>query len=127
MDCRSYSTKFYQLIQRCNLTSVLLFDREYRKLQADMGFRLGTDVQHLHTLHLQPRDKQAKQGPANQPEKSATNVTGLKQKQGRRESGICRNFNSQKGCSYPECRFQHTGIVPGCNQKHAATTYIEKK
>ena len=47
MDYLSYSTKFYHLVQRCSLTSVLLFDREYRKLQADMGFQWGTYIQHL--------------------------------------------------------------------------------
>ena len=50
MDYLSYTTEVYQLVQKCNLTSVLLYDREYRQLQANMGFRWETDVQHLHTL-----------------------------------------------------------------------------
>ena len=40
-----------------DLPSVLLYDREYRKLQSAMKFRWGTDVRHLHNLHLVPRDK----------------------------------------------------------------------
>ena len=44
MDYLSYTTKVYQLIQRFSLVSVLLFDREYRKLQGSMNFRWGTDV-----------------------------------------------------------------------------------
>ena len=56
MDYLSYSTKVYQLVQRFSLASVMLYDREYRKLQGSMNFRWGTDVQHLHTLFLQPRD-----------------------------------------------------------------------
>lgn len=127
MDYLSYSTKFYQLVQKCSLTSVLLFDREYRKLQADMGFRWGTDVQHLHTLHLQPRDKLSKQGIMPQSTKKGnSNVPGNKPKVGKRDIGICRNFNSDKGCTYPECRYQHTCIVPGCSQKHSATTHMGK-
>ena len=55
MDYLSYTTKVYQLVQRFSLSSVLLYDREYRKLQASMSFHWGTDVQHLHTLFLQPR------------------------------------------------------------------------
>ena len=51
MDYLSYTTKEYQLVQRFSLISVLLYDREYRRLQASMNFRWGTDVQHLHTLH----------------------------------------------------------------------------
>ena len=64
MDYLSYTTKVYQLVQTCSLTSVLLYDREYQQLQANMGFRWGTDVQHLHTLHLQSRDKLVTQGSA---------------------------------------------------------------
>ena len=124
MDYLSYSTKFYQLVQKCSLTSVLLFDREYRKLQAGMGFRWGTDVQHLHTLHLQPRDKLAKQGPVMQQSRKGTSNAPNKPKQGK--IGICRNFNSDKGCSYNECKYQHTCIIPGCNQKHSATSHMGK-
>lgn len=81
MDYLSYTTKFYQLIQKCNLTSVLLYDREYRQLQASMGFRWGTDVQHLHTLHLQTRDKQVKQGSQSQAPKKG----GYGQSQGAKQ------------------------------------------
>ena len=99
MDYLSYSTKFYQLIQKCSLASVLLFDREYRKLQADMGFRWGTDVQHLHTLHLQPRDKLSKQGPVHvaQQSRKGNGQAPNRPKQGK--TGVCRNFNSDKGCN----------------------------
>ena len=62
MDYLSYTTKVYQLVQRFSLVSVLLYDREYRKLQGSMGFRWGTDVQHLHTLFLQPRPSGGSQG-----------------------------------------------------------------
>lgn len=62
MDYLSYSTKIYQLVQRYSLVSVLLFDREYRKLQSSMKFRWGTDVQHLSNIHLQPRDRPVAQG-----------------------------------------------------------------
>ena len=50
LDYLSYTTKVYQLVQRYNLISVMLYDREYRKLQGSMGFSRGADVQHLHTL-----------------------------------------------------------------------------
>ena len=55
MDYLSYTTKDYQLVQRYSLTSVLFYDREYRKVQASMNFRWGIDVQHLHNVFLQPR------------------------------------------------------------------------
>ena len=49
IDYLSYTTKIYQLVQRFSLVSVLilLYDREYRKLQSSMGYRWGTDIQHI--------------------------------------------------------------------------------
>lgn len=129
MDYLSYTTKFYQLVQKCNLTSVLLYDREYRQLQASMGFRWGTDVQHLHILHLQPRDKQFKQGvPSQAPKKGGGNgqTQQFRQKSENRDPGICRNFNSDKGCTFPRCRYTHQCILPGCTQKHPGTTHLGK-
>ena len=38
MDYLSYNTKVYHLVQRFSLPSVLLYNREYRKLQASMSF-----------------------------------------------------------------------------------------
>ena len=55
LDYLSYTTKVCQLVQRYTLISVLLYDREYRQLQARHEFRWGTDVPHLHTMHLQTR------------------------------------------------------------------------
>ena len=40
----SYTTKIYQLVPRYSLASVLLFDREYRKVQATIKFRGGAHV-----------------------------------------------------------------------------------
>lgn len=127
MDCLSYSTKIYQLVQKCSLPSVLLYDREYRQLQASMEFRWGTDVQHLHTLHLQPRDKLLKQGTHYQNgKKGPVQTHSAKQKLEKRDVGICHNYNTQKGCTYPQCKYQHQCLVPGCNQKHSVTSHVEK-
>ena len=114
MDSLSYTTKVYQLVQRFSLVSVLLFDREYRKLQASMGFRWGTDVQHLHTLFLQARSQPSAQ--ASQQVKKGANANGQKPgkfNKDRKGKEICRNFNSSKGCSFSDCRFQHTCLLPG--------------
>ena len=123
MDYLSYTTKIYQLVQRFNLVSVMLYDREYRKLQAGLKFRWGTDVQHLSNIHLQARDKPAAQGgqqkKVSPPFKSGKNVQ-VKQE-------ICRNYNSQKGCSYAECKFKHICIIPGCKQSHSALSHTSSK
>ena len=120
MDYLSYSTKVYQLVQRYSLVSVLLFDREYRKLQATMQFRWGTDVQHLSNIHLQSRERPVAQG--NQPKKSfpAKPSKNVKTKP---DKPVCRNFNSQKGCSFNECNYRHVCIIPGCGQSHSAVNH----
>ena len=128
MDYLSYTTKVYQLVQRYSLVSVLLFDREYRKLQSSMGFRWGTDVQHLHTLFLQPRDKPTAAG-GQLPKKGINKVSGQKfgknDKKG--ETPICRSFNSQKGCTFQNCKYRHSCLLPGCSQKHSAQSHVNEK
>lgn len=127
MDYLSYSTKVYQLVQRYSLTSILLFDREYRKLQGTMNFRWGTDVQHLHTLFLQPRASSGPQGNlTNIQRRGGSNQSSSKPRSDKRFD-ICRNFNSDKGCSYEQCRFKHRCIVPGCSQSHPATAHSHEK
>ena len=126
MDYLSYSTKIYQLVQKCSLTSVLLYDREYRQLQANMGFRWGTDVQHLHTLHLQPRDKLVNQGYSATQKKGITNSQGPK-KRVKHENDTCRNYDSAKGCTFQKCKFKHICIVPGCNKPHPVTVHTFEK
>ncbi|MEW8561399.1 MAG: hypothetical protein AB2541_04815, partial [Candidatus Thiodiazotropha sp.] len=121
MDYLSYTTKVYQLVQRFSLTSVLLYDREYRKLQATMNFRWGTDVQHLHTLFLQPRPNSGTQGnPTNVQKKGNINQSASSKPRLDRRIDICRNYNSDKGCSYDQCRYKHKCILPGCGQAHSA-------
>ena len=127
MDYLSYTTKVYQLVQWFSLVSVLLTDREYRKLQASMGFRWGTDVQHLYTLFLQAHSQPSAQ--ASQQVKKGANANGQKPgkfNKDRKGKEICRNFSSSKGCSFSDCRFQHTCLLPGCSQKHPVQTHINE-
>ena len=126
LDYLSHSTKIYQFVQRFNLTSVLQYDREYRELQASMGFRWGTDVQHLHKLHLIPREK-AHTLTAAGVKKSQQLGGGQKVKPERRDSGICRNFNTKKGYSFASCWYKHQCILPGWGQTHLATIHMSEK
>lgn len=129
MDYLSYTTKVYQLVQRYSLTSVLLYDREYRKLQCSMGFRWGTDVQHLHTLFLQPRATSTNSmNSSSGSKRPGGNPRGPKpQRVDQRKDGLCRNYNSDKGCTYTECRFKHLCMVPGCGQSHSAVAHSQQK
>ena len=125
MDYLSYTTKVYQLVQRFSLGSVLLYDREYHKLQSSMNFRWGTDVQHLHTLFLQSRSNNGSQGNTVNTQKRGSGHPTKPMVD--RRVNVCRNFNSDKGCSYDQCRFKHRCIVPGCGQNHSATSHPQAK
>jgi hypothetical protein len=54
-DYVSYSTKLYQLFQRLEKSSVLQYDREYRRMQATYSYIWGTDYPHMQTVQLLPR------------------------------------------------------------------------
>ena len=50
-----YTIMISQLMQKYEWLSVLLFDREYRKMQANLGFEWGTDQSHLRDVLLIPK------------------------------------------------------------------------
>ena len=127
LDYLSYTTKVYQLVQRFNLPSVLLYDREYRKLQATMKFRWGTDVQHLHTLCLQARDRPPVQGVQIAKKSGMQRQGGNRSDRPKRDTPICRNFNSSKGCTHPSCNYRHECIVPGCGKNHTVMSHTAEK
>ena len=127
MDYLSYTTKVYQLVQRFSLSSVLLYDREYRKLQANMNFHWGTDMQHLHTLFLQARDGVGSQGGQAHGQKKVTGNQMLSKPRTDKRSEVCSNFNSDKDCSYDNCKFKHKCIVAGCGQGHSAIAHGKEK
>ena len=39
MDYLAYTTKIYQFVQLCSLVPIFLYDKIYRQLQTNMGFR----------------------------------------------------------------------------------------
>ena len=124
-DYLSYTTKVCQLVQRYNLVSVLLYDREYRKLQCSHEFRWGTDVPHLHSVYLQPRvprqgNGAPKGGNSLRPQSTYSPLT-LDGKV------ICKLFNTKGGCHFKEaCRFVHQCSHPGCHLLHSAVTHASK-
>ena len=127
LDYLSYTTKVCQLLQRYTLVSVLLYDREYRQLQARHGFRWGTDVPHFHTIHLQPRVvRQIHPDPVrvnkgNQ--KNSTPVSSMTLD----GKVICKLYNSKSGCHYKKCKFAHQCSQPGCHQYHSSNSHNQSK
>ena len=127
LDYLSYTTKICQLVQRYTLISVLLYDREYRQMQARHGFRWGTEVPHFHTIHLQVRSARPSQlapGKASGGGQKSTPPSAPLTLDGK---VICKLFNSRNGCHYKDCRFVHQCSHAGCYQYHSAQTHSQAK
>lgn len=109
----TYTVKIMELSSKYDWKSILLYDNEFRNLQAVYNLPWSFDSNHLHTVMLQPKANQynlsPKQPPTPNPNPRSTfaNFTS----DGR---VICRNFNGQKGCMLHSCNFAHV-----CNRKVA--------
>lgn len=112
-DYLSYTVKFAELLESHTFLSVVVYDSR-RKSQHKYGFRWGSDSQLLHTRFLIKRRTLA----SSQPE-LAKFPAGNRPHQA--DLPICRQFNSPRGCQWPNCRFQYVHIVPNCNQSPAPT------
>lgn len=125
-DYLSHTTRIYQLIGKFTLQSVFLYDRAYRKSQAQHGFRWGTELAHLQLCFLQARPLQSRPNAGNGPARQGhPNIAqqGQERRLGPRTSQgkeICKQFNSQSGCRFTDCRFQHVCSVAKCEKPHSA-------
>lgn len=147
----SYTVMVCQIAQKYEWVSVLLWDREYRKMQANLGFRWGTDQGHLRDVLLVP--KQSKSGfkfgqsgssVNDQSGKNQKNVNGGQKFQGfskkKKETGqvkrsvnkeslsglrLCYYFN-EGTCTRVECGFKHWCSLCG-SAKHGACDKLCEK
>lgn len=126
LDYLSYTMRIYQLISTCELSSVLFFDREYRKMQKQHKFRWATDVPHLHSVFLRPKPQSyapvSSQKFANVQQKPHSIVFASHTPNGK---PICKRFNSRKGCFLPNCKFEHVCGKPGCADKHPVFQHLK--
>ena len=106
------------MLQRYDITSVFLYDREYRRLQARNGFRWRTEVGHLQSIWLREGQQQPARNSATiKAAQTATKAKGPMTTNGRT---LCKMYNTKAGCSYVDCKFAHTCSRYGCEQEHCA-------
>lgn len=119
----NYTVMISQLATKYQWQSVLLYDREYRKMQANNGFVWGEDISHVRDLLLVPKQV----GPPKKKDfkSDAKPWLGKEQKpaQGQKQGGksgqqykrdiaaegrrkICRGFNAGN-CTFENCLFRH--------------------
>ena len=121
IDYLYYTKMIYQLITTHDMTSVLSYDREYRRLQGrhTCKFRWGTDIPHIQTVFLKPkmaRPSKPQRGVQYQGKFSLHSVSGKE---------ICKKLNSHQGCTctLSACKFKHPCNMPGCGKLHSASTH----
>jgi len=104
----AYTVKIMELANKYEWKSVVLYDNEFRRMQATYHYPWSFDSNHLHTVMLTPQrvnTNSPTKGPSNQARSNFanTNVEG---------KIMCRNFNSPRGCTFRDCNYVHE-----CNRK----------
>ena len=131
----TYSIIIFQLSQKYDWVSVLKFDREYRKKQANSGRPWGSDMPFLRDIILIPKGQVFKQTQGKQFENSGKNSKSGNRQGGKNHSGgkqskekrfqrpeysdklkICHLFN-EGYCSFGDrCKFKH--LCADCGDKN---------
>lgn len=110
LDYIAYTVKVGELACRYSWASVLLYDQEYRALQAASGFRWGSDTPHLSTVSL--REK-ATHGTQQQRQGNATTKRRPVAASGKE---ICLQWNRGYCTFGSRCNFEHS--CASCGQNH---------
>ena len=101
----AYTVKIMELIAGCYWKSILMYENEFRKLQAIYKFSWSFDSTHLHTVLLQPIYKPNPPTATTKPSASNTNQRNAFASFTPDGRVICRNFNGPRGCTLPNCNF----------------------
>ena len=110
MDYISHVIQVALFAQSFTWSSVLNYDRVYRREQASLGFKWGTPSSFLMASHLQKPSQGA------QPESNKKKVTAPNAKDPKSDKTVCLRFNGTNGCSLTTCNFAHVCRV--CFQDH---------
>lgn len=117
LDYLSYTARILDLIFAWQMVSVFYF---FKAVQTTATVSLGTDVPHLQSVYLRPKNLA-------KPQTSVWafvkhDIQYASHTSGGRE--ICTRCNSRKGCFMSAFRFEHVCAVPGRAHKHPAHTLI---
>ena len=98
-----YLVKIANMGQRFQWKSVIKYDAEYRKAQAEAGFPFGADSSFMMQLFLRDRPA-ADAKPSPQSNSSSRPQTLFDPLSGK---PVCGRFNTPAGCKLPHCKFAH--------------------
>ncbi len=116
----TYLVKTCDLADRFDWPSIMLYDAEYRELQARQGFPWGADMPHCQKVYLRekPRsDTAPRTWPGRRPGSQRGGGTT-----GGRKMEPCRLYNVGR-CNFANCIYRHVCSVPECGQAHPQTQH----
>ena len=118
-----YTSRVHQYAIRYEWESVLVWDREYRRLQAEHDLVWGEDISHLTDCHLV--DRRFSTGLNKQAPAKGKQVNHTKTVQDPKSGvPICLNFNRGQ-CLYQNCKFKH--VCSSCFGDHTVSFHDAKK
>lgn len=129
-----YTQCIFRLASNHVWHSVLLYDKEYRDMQAIEGFKWGEDQKNLRDFHLVPKSNSSTMKALNimakTPNMNNENVKPQSFKKVARGPfmpdgrEICRKFNSGN-CDFQNCRMAHNCAI--CFSRHKAVEHPKKE
>ena len=119
LDYISYTIKIGELACRYTWASVLVYDDEYRTLQAAGGFRWGADTPHLSTVLLREKTTTLQRHHQLQQQQQQQQQGGLRRRPTTAAGKeYCLQFN-RGNCTYGNrCNFIHSCLT--CGRDHPA-------
>lgn len=124
LDYISYVIKIATMCQSFQWESILKYDLEYRKAQAELNFRWGADNAYLMQVLLKPSVSRSQR--ENQNKKSTSVSKGVDRYDPRSGKPVCRNWNKQSGCTLRICNYAHICAIcfhPSHNSINHVTGY----
>lgn len=117
-----FTEQIGEYLQIYTTSSVMLYDHRFREKQYKGECKWGIPDIHAINFYLTPNSRGVKQQ-GNQPaggKKRSQIPPGPSSFTGRDGLGnpICRDYQTEAGCTRKACRFSHVCIVQGCGKAH---------
>ena len=122
LDYVAYTIKIHELACRFSWQSVLLYDQEYRALQATHAFRWGTDTPHLTTVALREKPQSSQQQQQGRGHGGAGSTNNNKKRVAPSGREYCLQWNKGACAFGSRCNFEHICIQ--CNKDHKGCDHV---
>ena len=119
----TYMEKISDLSSKYTWASLRMYDREFRRWQAQTGVSWTQDNSHLAEAYLFVRQDANKPQAVNTKLNTSNKNQANKMQQQGEQNQICRQFNFGECQFGAKCRYQHVCLKPHCQQAHAVVNH----